>query len=58
MKYRFIEVSEVDFSHVQKADYEFSGLLAFIKHHLSNLFQVSFFEALHAEICSHGLLTP
>jgi hypothetical protein len=22
------------------------------------LFQVSFFEALHAEICSHGLLTP
>jgi hypothetical protein len=37
------------FQDVQKADYEFSGPFAYLKHHLNNFVQVAFFLAQVAE---------
>jgi hypothetical protein len=34
---------------IQKADYEFSGPFAYIKHQINDFVQVDFFDALDAE---------
>jgi hypothetical protein len=41
MKHRFIDITKVEFLDVQKADFEFSGLLVYLKHHLSDFNQVA-----------------
>jgi hypothetical protein len=43
-KYQFVEFKKVGFLDVQKQDYEFLGPFAYLKHHLSDMFQVAFFD--------------
>jgi hypothetical protein len=41
--------TKVDFSDVQKADYEFSGPIAYLKHHLDEFVRVALFKAQDSE---------
>jgi hypothetical protein len=57
LKHRLIDFNSL-FDDVQKADYEFSGPFAYLKHHLSNFVQVAFFNAQDAENEVAWPLTP
>jgi exopolyphosphatase/pppGpp-phosphohydrolase len=57
MKLRIIDITKVEFEGVQKADYEFSGSFAHLKHHLSDFTQVVSFDAKMQKMYSYGLLT-
>jgi hypothetical protein len=45
MKHRFIDITNVAFYDVEKADIEFSGPFAYSKNNLSDFIQVAFFDA-------------
>jgi hypothetical protein len=49
LKHHFIDCNKVVFYEVQKADCEFSGPIAYLKHLLSNFVRVGFFDSLDAE---------
>jgi hypothetical protein len=48
-KHRFNDFVKVVIYDVQKADYVFTGPLAFVKYHLSNFVQDAFFNKHNAE---------
>jgi hypothetical protein len=49
MKQRFIEFTKVAFWDVQKADYEFPGSFAYVKHNFRDFVQVAFLHNQDAE---------
>jgi hypothetical protein len=49
MNRRFIDFIKFVIYDVQKADYDFQGPFAYLKHHLSDVVQVAFFDAQDGE---------
>jgi hypothetical protein len=57
-KNHFIDLTKVVFLDVHKVGSEFLGPFTYIKHQLTDVVQIAFFEALDVKMCSHDLLTP
>jgi hypothetical protein len=49
LNHPFIHFTKVVFQYFQKADYDFSGPVVYLKQHLSGFIKVAFFDSQDAE---------